>query len=78
MLDWKNSLRFGETLREKKSAVKLNEKPQCDVSKYPMNNKLKGTISNPSNLIEESAVEGWIRGGLPSREIYKEQKYQCN
>ena len=43
-----------------------------------MNNKLKGTISNPSNLIEESAVEGWIRGGLPSREIYKEQKYQCN
>lgn len=73
-----NSLRFGETLREKKSAVGLNEKPQCDVSKYPMNHKLKGTISNPSNLIEESAVKGWIRGGLPSREIYKEQKYQCN
>ena len=73
-----NSLRFGETLREKKSAVRLNEKTQCDVSKYPMNQKIKKSVNNPSNLIEESAVEGWIRGGLPSREIYKEQKYQCN
>ena len=26
----------------------------------------------------ESAVNGWIRGGLPSREIYKDEKYQCN
>lgn len=73
-----NSLRFGETLRQKKSAVQLNEKTTCDVSKYPMHNELKSSITNPSHLIEESAVDGWIRGGLPSREIYKEQKYQCN
>lgn len=73
-----NSLRFGETLREKKSSVRLNEKSFTNVDKYPMNKKLKERANNPSYLIEESAVDGWIRGGLPSREIYKEQKYQCN
>lgn len=73
-----NSLRFGETLREKKSKVQLGEAAQCDVKKYPMQKDLKKTVSNPSNLIEESAVSGWIRGGLPSREMYKNQDYQCN
>ena len=73
-----NSLRFGETLKEKKSTVQLNEKPQCDVGAYPMNNDLKQAISSPSNWIEESASKDWIRGGLPSREMYKDKKYQCN
>ena len=73
-----NTLKFGDTLKEKKSSVQLNEKNFYDLKQYPMNNKLKKTVSNPSNLIEESAANGWIRGGLPSREMYKEQKYQCN
>ena len=73
-----NSLRFGETLKEKKSSVQLNEKAHCDISAYPMAEKVKRTVNNPSRLIEESAAQGWIRGGLPTREMYKEQKYQCN
>ena len=73
-----NSLRFGETLREKKSKVQIGEKTQCDVKKYPMQKEIKDTVCNPSNLIEESAVNGWIRGGLPSREMYKNKDYQCN
>lgn len=73
-----NVLRFGETLKEKKSTVQLNEVNPCDIGNYPMDAKIKKNITNPSNLIEEHAVQGWIRGGLPSREIYKEQKYQCN
>tara|TARA_B100001287_G_C22351015_1_gene375166 strand:- start:145 stop:603 length:459 start_codon:yes stop_codon:yes gene_type:complete len=73
-----NSLRLGDTLRQKKSVVQLNEKSQQDVNKYPMQKELKNKVNNPSNLIEESAVNGWIRGGLPSREMYKNQDYQCN
>jgi hypothetical protein len=73
-----NSLRLGDTLKEKKSMVRLDEKPYSDIKKYPMQDKVKSKVTNPSYLIEESAVNGWIRGGLPSREIYKEQKYQCN
>ena len=73
-----NSLRLGDTLRQKKSVVQLNEKSQQDVQKYPMQKGVKSKVNNPANLIEESAVNGWMRGGLPSREMYKNQDYQCN
>jgi hypothetical protein len=36
---------------------------------------LSATITNPTNLIEESAAEGWIRGGVPSRELIRDQDY---
>ena len=28
--------------------------------------------------IEESAVKGWVRGGMLSRDIYKDKEYKCN
>ena len=36
---------------------------------------LKETIQNPSNLIEGVAAEGWVRGGLPSREMTRDNDY---
>ena len=36
---------------------------------------LKANIQNPANLCEESAANGWIRGGLPSRELTRDQDY---
>ena len=36
---------------------------------------LKATIQNPSNLVEGVAVNGWIRGGLPSREVTRDNDY---
>ena len=41
----------------------------------PMIPTVKATISNPANLIESSAAEGWIRGGLPSRELARDKEY---
>ena len=58
--------------------MQLAEKSQNDLEKYPLNKDLKSSINDPSQRIEESAVKGWIRGGLPSREIYKNKKLQCN
>lgn len=72
-----NDLRKGDTLREKKSAVKINETCQVNVDKYPMQKKLKSGL-NSKRMVEESAAKGWVRGGLPSREIYKNEKYECN
>lgn len=72
-----NDLRKGVTLREKKSVVKINEECQVNVDKYPMQKKLKGGL-NSKHMVEESAAKGWVRGGLPSREIYKNEKYECN
>jgi len=73
-----NNLKFGDTFKEKKSASQLNEKPLCDLKEYPLHKDLKSSNVDPSKHIEESAVKGWIRGGLPSREIYKNKEYQCN
>lgn len=41
---------------------------------------LKATIQNPANLCESTAHDGWIRGGLPSRELSRDQDYfrKCN
>lgn len=73
-----NTLKFGDTLKEKKSCSQLNEKQFTNLNDYPMNKELKQSVNDPSKHIEESAVKGWIRGGVPSREIYKNKEYQCN
>ena len=70
-----NSLRFGDTFKDKKSVCKLNEECFNDVKSYPLQSNIKKDMNKN---IEESAVKGWIRGGLPSREIYKNKEYQCN
>ena len=36
---------------------------------------LKATIQNPANLCEGVAADGWIRGGLPSRELSRDKDY---
>ena len=36
---------------------------------------LKASIQNPANLCEDIAAEGWIRGGLPSRELSRDKDY---
>ena len=41
---------------------------------------LKASIQNPANLCEGIAADGWIRGGLPSRELSRDKDYftKCN
>ena len=73
-----NNLKFGDTFKEKKTDINFNEQCQFDVKSYPLNKKLRGELTDCKKIVEESAVKGWIRGGLPSREIYKDSKYQCN
>jgi len=36
---------------------------------------LKETIQNPHNLIEDVASNGWIRGGIPSRDLSRDKDY---
>lgn len=73
-----NNLKFGETLREKKTDCKLNESCHNDIKKFPMDRALKEKYSNGGKFVEENVVKGWVRGGLPSRELYKNNEYQCN
>ena len=36
---------------------------------------IKANIQNPNNIIEDVAADGWIRGGLPSRELTRDNDY---
>lgn len=65
-----NSLRLGDTLKEKKSAIQLGEKNINDLEKYPMQKRLQN-MNKANRMIEESASNGWIRGGLPTRDYEK-------
>ena len=41
----------------------------------PLVPSLRATIDNPHNLIEGVADEGWVRGGLGTRDLTRQQDY---
>jgi hypothetical protein len=65
----------GETITSKRSVTQLTEKSYLKYHTTPLIPEMKQNIQNPKNLIEGMASEGWIRGGLPSRELTKDTKY---
>ena len=64
----------GGYLGEKKSCKSVMEK---SLREEPLElvPSLKATIQNPANLIESVAADGWVRGGLPSREMTRDNDY---
>jgi hypothetical protein len=65
-------LQGGDLVNNKKS---VNPTSEVGYSFTPMLPSLKATINNPANLIENIAAEGWIRGGVPSRELARDKDY---
>tara|TARA_B100001173_G_C15751326_1_gene446977 strand:+ start:64 stop:645 length:582 start_codon:yes stop_codon:yes gene_type:complete len=64
----------GSYIGEKKSCRNVTEKSfrTTDVDLVP---SLRESIQNPENLIQDVADKGWIRGGIPSREITRDNDY---
>ena len=70
-----SEMQQGDFANNKKSINPSSEICYLQYSQTPMLPTLKATISNPANLIETNAAEGWIRGGLPSRELARDKDY---
>ena len=70
-----SQLQQGDQVINKKSVNHLAEKSYINHRYTPMIPELAASITNPANLIEGAAAEGWIRGGLPSRDLTKDQDY---
>ena len=73
-----SKLQQGGFSGDKKSCKNLTEKTlRVNQDLVP---SLKASIQNPANLCEGVAADGWIRGGLPSRELSRDQDYfsKCN
>ena len=73
-----SQLQQGELANNRKSINPSSEVCYSNYSQTPMIPSLKATIDNPANLVEGVAAEGWIRGGLPSRELVRDQDYAKN
>jgi len=70
-----SQIQQGDFANNKKSINPSSETCYMQYSQTPLLPTLKATISNPANLIENNAAEGWIRGGLPSRELARDKEY---
>ena len=70
-----SQMQQGDFANNKKSINPSSEVCYSQYAQTPLLPTVKATISNPANLIESSAAEGWIRGGLPSRELARDKDY---
>jgi len=41
----------------------------------PMIPKLQDEVQNPKHIIPEDSIQGWVRGGLPSRQMQRNSDY---
>jgi len=69
-----SQIQQGNTVTSRRSLTRL---PETNYMKYhttPLVKELEHSIQNPDHLIESSAHENWVRGGIPSRELTKDTK----
>jgi hypothetical protein len=65
----------GECISSKPSLTRLGEKSYLPYHTTPLISGVKERIQNPSLMIEGVASEGWIRGGVPSRELTRDKEF---
>jgi len=70
-----SNIQQGELANNKKTISDTSEMSVLQHSNTPLIPSLQSTISNPSNLVEGVAVDGWVRGGVPSRELTRDKDY---
>jgi hypothetical protein len=73
-----SQIQQGEMITNKKSISTVSEHTHLEHRHYPLIPSIANTVTNPANLVEGVAEDGWIRGGLPSRELQKDQDYVNN
>ena len=64
-----SQLQQGEIASDKKSINTITEKSFMVYSMHPVDDKMKERVVNPSHNVEEFALDGWVRGGVPTREM---------
>jgi hypothetical protein len=63
----------GEAVTNKRSITKLTEKSHLRYRTTPLIPEMQKNVQNPEHLIEANASQGWIRGGVPSRELTRDR-----
>jgi len=72
-VDAESNMLTGDLNNKRKSQDPNSEVSHINYSFYPLLPSLEASISNPANLVEGVAAAGWIRGGVPSRTLNREE-----
>jgi len=64
----------GDQISNRKTVTSYSEKSFLKHQYTPMLPSLANSISNPANLVEGVAASGWIRGGIPSRDLIRDEE----
>jgi hypothetical protein len=59
----------GENSQDKKSVSTIMTKSFMNYTMYPVDSEMKNRVTDTRNTIEESALDGWVRGGVQTREL---------
>ena len=70
-----SQIQQGEQIVNKRSVNTLSEKSYIKYHQTPLLPAVQERINNPANQIESVASDGWIRGGVPSRELTRDTEY---
>jgi hypothetical protein len=70
-----SQIQQGEQNVNKRSVNNLSEKSFIKYHQTPLLPAIKSKFDNSSTKIENDASEGWIRGGVPSRELTRDSDY---
>ena len=68
-----SQLVMGDVNMNRKSLDPNSEVSHINYSYYPLIPSIEATVTNPANLVEGVAANGWIRGGVPSRSLNREE-----
>ena len=66
-----SNIQQGDQISHRKTNTEFSEKSYINHQYTPMIASLANSISNPVHSVEGIAAAGWIRGGLPSRDLTK-------
>ena len=69
-------LQQGETVADKKSVSTIMEKSFSQYALYPTDDKMSDRVNDPAKNVEEAAMNGWVRGGMMTRDMSQDPKFQ--
>jgi len=68
----------GDQIVNKKSVNNLGEKSYIKYNQTPLLPAIRERMGNSATHIEQDANSGWIRGGVPSRELTRDSEFYKN
>ncbi len=68
-----SKLQQGDQITNKKSVNTVTEMSHIPLRHTPMLDPLRHSITNPEKLIESVADQNWVRGGMDTRDLFKEK-----